>query len=299
MKRSGPNQAGVLNGAATVRESIHESCRFPTALPYGRGSVCSRQRNQPSDAFTLIELLVVIAIIALLASLLLPTLARAKAKAISAKCQSNVRQIGIAMAIYVSDYNVFPADDNLLFSTTGSQWYTKLNVYLRQPEAGVERGYLAGSWLCPGDKSPGLNDGGFHAGWKWGGGSYGYNMRALAPFYMRDLPWLGLTGPGTTAVKETSVVAPSDMLALGDGIHRKGPIVDSGNGIGRFVGPVPANPIPYDPFSQYDRHRSKMNVGFVDGHHEVTSIRKRFFDDSDAVMQQWNIDNLPHQELLP
>jgi len=86
-----------------------------------------------SKGFTLIELLVVIAIIAILAAILFPVFAQAREKARQTQCLSNMRQMGIAVQMYLQDYDeTFPLDSHTGGAGTASWvWLQTLQPYVK------------------------------------------------------------------------------------------------------------------------------------------------------------------------
>jgi prepilin-type N-terminal cleavage/methylation domain-containing protein/prepilin-type processing-associated H-X9-DG protein len=90
----------------------------------------------PAKGFTLIELLVVIAIIAIVASMLLPALAKAKAKASTIYCQNNLKNLGQATYMYAQEYNDYIPRD-----TFGSQQFfaSKFSPYVGGPQIPANR----------------------------------------------------------------------------------------------------------------------------------------------------------------
>src|SRR6266542_2782290 len=96
----------MVQSSSGFRHSHHPSHpRRDSGMPsYGSGRSQSMPRFR-SRGFTLIELLVVIAIIAILAAILFPVFAQVRGKARQAVCFSNLKQLGVAVMMYVQDYS--------------------------------------------------------------------------------------------------------------------------------------------------------------------------------------------------
>jgi len=160
---------------------------------------------------------VVIAIIAILASMLLPALARAKAQGDRSKCMSNLRQISIFMQMYTDDYSdVFPAHRNLGLNTADAGpsltnwWGTSIVPYAKNNTELFHDPSIKGKRLDNGIK------------WQWKFDcnlvGYGYNGYFLGvhPYTGDDLVISGIKFSTRPWFKRSAIVSPSQNLVIGD-----------------------------------------------------------------------------------
>jgi len=156
--------------------------------------------RQDKSAFTLIELLVVIAIIAILAAILFPVFAQAREKARQITCLSNEKEIGLAITMYLQDYDgSYPQSNDLNYV----QWYNWVYPYVKNGEAGGTYYYgKGGLWNCPSFPLTKANQG--------QGQNYGVNDS----LFVNNYPG---TGPGPQPYptqNETVVSSPSETILL-------------------------------------------------------------------------------------
>lgn len=177
-------------------------------------------------AFTLIELLVVIAIIAILAAILFPVFARAREKARQTSCASNLKQLGLSLAMYAQDYDGgLPWHCRAIPNDSSTGWNTQLYPYVRNEEL----------YHCPSDA------------WRNRSrlcGGYGYNLSR------QDLG-SGLEQVGCDKANRGTIEYPAHTIAMSDS--------DGTKWIGHWNGSDVQQ-------LDFDKHNDGTNCAFVDGH---------------------------------
>ena len=233
------------------------------------------QRPKVQLAFTRIELLVVMAIIGILAALLLPVISQSKKRAQRIQCIGNLHQLGVGLQVVAANDHAYP----LLFENTNGFWIKTVAIEglgLSQP---ITNYIVTGVWRCP---SPVL--------WLRPDTNllaicYGYNSGGVVSDENADDNF-GLGGrPSTqTTLKDSEVLDPSEMMAIGD-VFEQRPALTRKSVYGLAL-------------VAYQRHQGHANVVFCDGHVESPTLNFLFVNTSDAALSRWNRDHQPHRELL-
>jgi len=207
------------------------------------------KNKECADGFTLIELLVVIAIIAILAAMLLPALAKAKERAYTIACTSNLRQINLGMALYADDARgLYPMSGGSIAwgqtdpHTHAASWMEQIVSFIGNTNV---YGCPANKLMQPDQQSP-----------------FNYFNGARAAY-------IGTTPNDDASVDTKKILFPSAFVLSGDTIWDKPAQLDadkddySQSCVGGPANGIDANGISWQ---EWRVHSKGQNILFADGH---------------------------------
>jgi prepilin-type N-terminal cleavage/methylation domain-containing protein/prepilin-type processing-associated H-X9-DG protein len=272
-----------------------------------------------TSGFTLVELLVVIGIIALLISILMPALSGARENANRIKCGANLHTMGIAMTMYVNQYNAYPGHAGVVAGTTAAIWPTRLRLFTNKDqgifhcpsqEAGFEwtREPPTGSAAkaTSADSKYGYEEGELVLAVNTVPSSYGYNdwgthdptsdqrqQKGLGG----DIGLPGSWGSATRELRASQVKSTSDMIAISDSTcdHSWDWNIDPRE-VDQWPGKIHGPRKKIIPRGTPDPYRGS-NVLFCDGHVEYHTQKELVVitlgNQPTEISRRWNNDNQP------